>query len=62
MDKRLEEIAKLHARIVRRLKSPFLDINRRFHLEGWEKALAWVLSKGQLPIEFQEKEGCKSCH
>ena len=64
MDKRLEEIAKLHDRIARRLNSPCasLDINRSFCLEGWLKALAWVLGEGQLPIEFRKKEECKSCH
>ena len=64
MAKRLEEIAELRDRIARRLNSPCasLNINRSFRLEGWEKALAWVLGKGKLPVEFQKKGGCESCH
>ena len=64
MVKSLEEIAKLRDRIAKRLNSPCssLNINRSFRLEGWVKALSWVLGKGELPIEFQKKEGCESCH
>ena len=64
MAKRLEEIAKLRDRIAKRLNSPCvsLNLNRSWRLEGWVEALAWVLEEGQLPLEFQEKVGCKSCH
>lgn len=54
--KKLEEIKRLHQRIVARSKSPFLTAIRAEHLQAWKDALSWVMGEGELPIELREKK------